>query len=706
MNIILYIIISAVTLGVTVAVFIFTGRIKNNKAAIKAACFGIRAFMVCTVLEVMIFNLNAIHLAGGSYKEHELDLLEAVTENGENRIIYEFTDMNEPVGTLNFDAVSASGGQINVTIDMADDTNAAYRVGIAKAQILSGYQRTGTVPCNFSGNVHKLRITISTDDKAELAVRAITVNKPVAFCFSFVRVGIIWLVAMAVYFMTGSGFYAGNYADGRTLVKRSAYVMTFFLIGIALWMTNSCRYANPEHDFWSDFCCENGNQITEELVNAFEKGHVYLDREVNEKLTGLDNPYDWSQRTKEIGSYPWDHLLYEGKYYSYYGIAPLLIFIPYHLATGFYFPSVWAIWLFGCVGIYFLTRTYLCIADKYWGRVRSSLVMMGLFMMQLASGIWFTFNKANFYEIAQNGGFACVTAGAYFLISSNVIGDENIKRGRLVWAAVFLSLAVLCRPTLALYCIAALFFIGAGFVKLRKSGDKKYISYWICALVPFAVIGGIQMAYNYARFGSFFDFGIQYSLTINDFTKSQYHTHFVGIGLWNYLFAFPSFSQNYPFFIPSSVDTFNPNGYYFVATHNAVGLVWKALPLMAYALSLKAYRKAPAGSRRVGTVLLAASSVIAPLIIICSIWESGYGARYCVDFAWEMLMGALIISFIIWQNASANTKKHLNSVMAAACILCLVLTFSQTVSWILDGDLSNGWRMSMLNFGRLFEFWR
>lgn len=124
-------------------------------------------------------------------------------------------------------------------------------------------------------------------------------------------------------------------------------------------------------------------------------------------------------------------------------------------------------------------------------------------MMQLVSGIWFTFNKANFYEIAQNGGFACVTAGAYFLISSNVIGDGNIKRGRLVWAAVFLSLAVLCRPTLALYCIAALFFIGAGFAKLRKSGDKKYISYWICALVPFAVIGGIQMAYNYARFGSF-----------------------------------------------------------------------------------------------------------------------------------------------------------------------------------------------------------
>lgn len=38
------------------------------------------------------------------------------------------------------------------------------------------------------------------------------------------------------------------------------------------------------------------------------------------------------------------------------------------------------------------------------------------------------------------------------------------------------------------------------------------------------------MIYNYARFGSVFDFGIQYSLTINDFTAAQYHTHFVLIG--------------------------------------------------------------------------------------------------------------------------------------------------------------------------------
>ena len=71
------------------------------------------------------------------------------------------------------------------------------------------------------------------------------------------------------------------------------------------------------------------------------------------------------------------------------------------------------------------------------------------------------------------------------------------------------------------------------------------------------------MIYNYARFGSVFDFGIQYSLTINDFTAAQYHTHFVLIGFFNYLLAVPSFIPVFPFFDSSSVETFFPAGILF-----------------------------------------------------------------------------------------------------------------------------------------------
>lgn len=616
----------------------------------KGMRFGIIAAVICLVLECFVFNINVWHLTGKDYTQKELELQNAIISNSGRT--YEFLNLDERVGTIALDVINVNGGETKVVIDAADETNSEYRYGIIQGIVLYGYDRTENIVCNLSGKVSKLKINFKTDSADEII----------------------------------------------------AWIFTAVLVGLALLITNVYRYADKEHDFFDDWKNAGGNQITKELVEAFEAGQVYLDIDMNETLGELENPYDWSMRTDEIGDYPWDHLLYEGKYYSYYGIAPLLIFLPYHLITGGYFPAVWAIWLFGCIGICFLTAFYLSFMKKFFPKIRTSLLLMGLFIISLSNGIWFTFNKGNFYEIAQNSGFACVTAGAYFLISSNVIGREKINKIKLATSSVFLSLGVLSRPTLAVYCFVALIFIGAGYVKQKKEG--RVISYFLCALLPFVIFGGIQMAYNYLRFGSVMDFGIQYSLTINDFTKTEYHTHFVFIGLWNYLFALPVFKENFPFFIPSSVETFNPNGYYFIATASAVGLFIKALPMWSYLFSSKAYRLSSGKNKKLYAIMITAGCVLAPLIIICSVWESGYGARYCVDFAWQMLMGALIIAFVIWEKAKDNTKRHLNSLMVFAGVVCLVLVSSQTICWILDGTLSESGKMSILNFGRLFEFWK
>ena len=84
-----------------------------------------------------------------------------------------------------------------------------------------------------------------------------------------------------------------------------------------------------------------------------------------------------------------------------------------------------------------------------------------------------------------------------------------------------------------------------------KSSDKKFSSnrsfrYLLCALLPMACIGIVQMWYNYDRFGNPFEFGIQYSLTINDFTKTQFHSRLSLIPVYNYFFNPPVFSMKYP----------------------------------------------------------------------------------------------------------------------------------------------------------------
>ncbi len=686
--------------------------------------FMLRTFTICLVLELFVFNLNSAHLFGGDYPQQTLDLRTAVSTNidpvtgktiGEGNASIEFLGLNQPVGTLTICGESDTNTAVTFTVDMKDVTNSgSYRANIASAQVIRGSERTQTIPCNFSGTVYDLRINFSTKGEEIVTITGISINQPIMLHFSLVRFLLLFLGALGIYALASKEILYQPYPDKRRLVRRCAWAATAVLIVFSLVLTNMNRYRNENHSIANDFQSSTGNQITKEIVDAFAAGSLELDIPMNEQLLELDNPYDWSQR-KEIGSYPWDHLLYEGKYYSYYGIGPVLVlFLPYHLLTGYYFPSTWAVWLFGIFGIFFLTKLYLCFADKFFRRMPASFVLTGLLIMQLSTGIFFCFYHGNFYEIAQASGFLGVTAGAYFLLSANVIGEGKIANWRLAVSAFCLSMAVLCRPTLAVYCIAALLFIFAGFCKKRSLREKQdtshakyYAPYFCCALIPFAVIGAIQMLYNYARFGSFLDFGIQYSLTINDFTTAQYHTHFVWIGFFNYLLIPPAFVENFPFFKVGSAMTFQPQGYYFLATTAALGLLWRALPILAYGKSLRAYSVSKSENKKLYAWLLFAVCIACPFAIMFSIWESGYGTRYCVDFAWQIILGALVICAVLYEKSHEETKKYLNHLMVVSCVISLIMNAAQIYAYNNPTTAAPAeWQTAAYEFARLFEFWR
>lgn len=682
--------------------------------------FFLRSLTVCLIAELFVFNFNSAHLFGGNYQVMELPAENASAvnfSNGKNSgtgySSLEFKNINMPVGTITVEARSDKKSYAEINVDMSDDSNASYRNSAASAEVIQNNRRSETIPCNFSGNVHNLKFSFIAEEGETVTISRIVLNLPIFLDFSALRFLIMLTACMAVYMMTASPVFKKSFGENRVVNKICAYALTGVFILAALFLTNVYRYSDSNHSLKKDFSQESGNQMTQELVDAFEAGQVSLLREAEQPLLELENPYDWSRRLESGVDYAWDHLLYDGKYYSYYGIAPVItLFLPYHLITDHYFPSVWAVWLYGAVGILFLSKFYLAFISKFFPKIRSSLALAGLFMLQLVTGVWFCFSNPNFYEIAQTSGFACVAAGAFFLISSNVIGGGKIKNWRLALSAVFLSLGVLCRPTLAVYCVASLIFIYVGFRKKRscytksKSMIRHYLPYFLCSLLPFAVIGGAQMIYNYARFGSVFDFGIQYSLTINDFTAAQYHTHFVLIGFFNYLLAVPSFIPVFPFLDSSRVETFFPQGYYFVATASAVGLIWKALPVLSYGYGIRAYRYTENKNKRLYALMIFAVCIAAPFIIIFSIWESGYGTRYCVDFAWQILIGALAIAFIMYGRCSQTLKRHLNRLMLLSAGICLVLSFGQVYNWISEGGMSVQWKAMITSFGRLFEFWR
>jgi hypothetical protein len=304
--------------------------------------------------------------------------------------------------------------------------------------------------------------------------------------------------------------------------------------------------------------------------------------------------------------------------------------------------------------------------------------------------------------------------GAYFILSSNIIGEGEISSKRLLLGTLFMALSVMCRPTLVVYCFVSLAFIWFGFKKLKSSADckkSKIVQYFVCALLPYVFFGAIQMLYNYARFDSPFEFGIQYSLTINDLTHAEYHTQFVLVLAFAYRFAAPYFVPDFPF-VSSSFQTFNLNGYMYIDDRyvNAIsiGLFYRALiPLAAFFFAGKALKLLDGPAKKRAAVSIGLFSILAPLAVIFSAWACGYAVRYNADISWQIMIGAFFILYTLLINCkNMGVKKIITSVFTVFTFLCFLMNFAQIYSFINPNQVSTEFAAQLYSFERLFEFWK
>ncbi len=716
----------AIAFAALALLFFFLPKDRRTKRA--AAIF----LLISFGFELLIANFHSYHLLFGGYERADLAIsgdtvkLTGASENGlgvlknnaGKELTLEYNGLDRPIGTMRLNLVFAEGtNYADVKISAKDVTQSASWRGAVDGRIVAGDDRSSHIVLDLSGDVSDLRIKLTPSEKGSFQVNGVTVNKAVPLHFSAIRLVLLVAGGMAVYFLCTAKCMKETLGENRKALRRTAYVLTAVFVAGAFGVTWLAMYDQTGgiSTGWDNTW---GNQITKELVDAFRAGQVHLLDMPSDELLAMENPYDWSARSALDVSAKWDHLLFDGKYYSYYGIAPvLLLFLPYNILTGYYFPTAEAVLLFGVCGIIFLALLFLEFADIFCKRIPNSMLVTTLFILLVSSGVWYNFVYDNFYEIAQASGFCFTAAGFFFLLRSRVIGEGTIRYRHIVLSTVCFSLSVLCRPTLALYCFVACIFLGFGLCKhlreikvmpspkgktpaaMRKASVTKYL---IAALAPFVLIGGVQMAYNYARFGSVMDFGIQYSLTINDFTRSQYHTDFVMIGIHNFIFAFPQIRPEFPYVL-SNFSTLSANGYYYVANRNAVGILWRALPSLGYLGVVPAWRSMSKKERLQSLALGLTTCVIAPLIIIFSIWESGYGVRYCCDFAWQMILGGAAILFLLYARvADGQGKSILRHAFTVAAVLALVVNGAMIYDYLTKtGHLAGDY----LRFSKVFDFW-
>ncbi|MBQ3265641.1 MAG: hypothetical protein IJH07_07675 [Ruminococcus sp.] len=708
------------SLGIGVAIFtalsfvisVFADRIRKDNVR-DFAKYTAKAMLVVLLLEAICFNFNSYHLWKGGYEETPLDMSAAavsdMTQSGSDlrttaeTASIEFLNLDQKIGVIKLD-LKGTAYKTDYSIDFSDETNASYylRSGLVTGSVFNDIEQTKYIVCDFSGKVSKIRINLKDLKNNVVTLSGVTLNADVPAHFSYLRFLLILLGVAFVRLFKRSVNFRKALGDRPQTTKAVTAVIVLIMVIISLILSSVGL------DSATDFNQSSGNQITQELVDAFESGQVELKDKPGTDLLSMENPYDWSARAEQNISAKWDHVLYDGKYYSYYGVGPvILLYLPYHLLTGHYLASLPGVVLFNTLALIFLGMTFYVLMKKLFKDIPLSMYTAALVMIYASCGVWYCTVMANFYEIAQSSGFCFTIIGAYFLVSSNVIGSdkEPVRPLRAALSSLFLSIAVTCRPTTAVWCIVALVFIVAGVLKLKRSKSEKssYVKYLIAALLPFVVIGGAQMLYNYARFGSFTDFGIAYSLTINDFTHTEFHTQLSAIGFFDYLFAPPSFTGEFPY-VHSTLSKLGVNGYYFEATNNGAGLLYRALPTFFLFASPFALKFVDKEKRARAAVLFGAAALIAPCVIIASIWESGYGTRYMMDFAWQMLTGAFLVMFLFYRNIKGKDAKriyeHLLLIMLFAC---LFINMGLVYAYWYPGNYVAGAEASFERFGRMFS---
>jgi len=379
------------------------------------------------------------------------------------------------------------------------------------------------------------------------------------------------------------------------------------------------------------------------LVDGFLHGQLSLRVKPPAGLASLPNPYDPSARMR-IGQPGWADMTYfKGRYYLYFGVAPaVVLFLPFKLLTGLYFPEFLACVVF-CAGGYAASLAlFLGLRRRLFPECGTGVVWLGTLMLGLGNFCVVMLTRSQFYEVPISSAY-CFSSLALLLLVKRLI-DEPRRRLWLWLASGAFGLAVASRPNFVFASIMlGIGWLGLWWVGLGRRGEGRRGLFLDGAALglPLALILAGMFAYNYERFGSPLDFGQRYQLSGGD----EVHMTLMGwqnvpINLYYYFWAPARLGRFFPF-----VDTVRPysgtpsNIYYGV--EDPFGLLTN-MPCFLLALAAPlAWAVYFRRRRAVGWILLLCGACFVPVCAFELLFVSATN-RYMVDFLPPLLLMAAV----------------------------------------------------------------
>ncbi len=587
-------------------------------------------FVISILLEVLVFNFRALCSLTASHQplEYMMDgnTLYATGMNGEPGCIY--------VGVNSY---NEDGQQlpVGIKVELQDEGNFQY-YALTQLTIYPVIEKSKYLQIHSYGEVKAMRITFDVDAATTLHMTDLIFDARVPWFLSVPRMLAVFGMLCAILCLRpGSGIYRWSW---RRLQKRGAIAVLILINSMVFLMLvrSNPAFLQPVWPY---------HQQYHQLAVSLTQGKVSIDvgsEEMVAELKTLQNPYDYHlrQQMSTNSSQVWDTCYYQGNFYVYFGIVPVLLFyLPYYLIFQGAFPTWLGVFLAGVgiiSGVYYLLEQ---IRRRWFPETPYVCYLLLALIGGNSLNLYCAMLHADFYYLPILLALCFTVWGLGIVLS--VANDWNCGKsgklnGKLAIGALCLALTAGCRPQFLVGSFLILPILIPLFIRDRK--EKGILKRFIALAFPYLIVAASLMFYNYIRFGSVFDFGANYNLTTNDMTHRGMNLGRVPDGVFMYLFQPISFKLNFPFaeVVPFYSEYLGGT----IRDWTFGGVLWTH-PILWALLGLVVVRRELREKKLYGFTLL--SICMAFVVVFADTQMAGILNRYTTDFLWLLMIPALIV---------------------------------------------------------------
>lgn len=655
--------------------------------------------LICCSLECFVFNYSYFRtsgLKGASYPvtlsgvEKAGDNAYRITDSDNAALVFEnigthVTNIHMPVTqvvrTVSIDSTgfpvprNAQGSRGDLTLHAnieVDDSVHPNSMTLPTLLINGQVPSSQWISLHLAGTTNTLRVNLQESNGTYIQFNSdISFNSHRPFMVSPLRLlAYLFVLAVALFSKKISSLYHSIQASPTAcrITWAAVAVGTGLLsVGVVL-VAKPWAYMNMT-TWQADFEYQS-------MARSLASGHTWIDYPVSEELLKLDNPYSLQERQNNSVPYLFDYALYDGKYYSYFGILPcVLFFLPYYLVTGGDL-SPWKVVALGSFLVGVLSVLNGRELFKKWGPQSPLSLQLGVSaavvcVVQPTMCLSFMSNTYSVPIICAVA-FALAASLCWIRASQKEV-SRGCRIGLLITGGVLSGLILGCRPPLCL--VAILVPLLFGYVSdqrrysLKEAGKASLI-----AGIPAAVSGFPFLWWNKIRFGSFLDFGQNYQLTNTDQNnlvgKLAKLPYAIGQGLFSSVLP----TTHFPFVTVVTGESESGGefqGFYFTEPTLGGLFFWFPLGIVIFTLCVPKIRKKMSLETKVFAITVGLFSLL-PLIV--DVTSAAYATRYLCDMGYLVAFSTIACLLSIRQSLQCqHCQKLFDGVVKFVAVLSLFL---------------------------------